>query len=141
VSVGEEEQADYLVRYFLLVLGTGFVERAFWWRLIARGYGLAWASNDGSLRRRPSWDALRTLIDRVEGASFDGPLPASQGAYLYRFLRDGQETIVGWSVSPGRKATLPRAAAEVVSRDGRPLAPPDSAEIELGPSPVYFLLR
>ena len=29
------EQADYLVRYYLLTLGTGLVERVFWWRLIA----------------------------------------------------------------------------------------------------------
>jgi len=62
VSVGEEEQADYLVRYYLMVLGTGLVERVFWWRLIARGYGLISPESDGSLRRRPAWDALRTLI-------------------------------------------------------------------------------
>jgi hypothetical protein len=141
VAVGEEDQADYLVRYFLLVLGTGFVERAFWWRLIARGYGLAWASNDGSLRRRPSWNALRTLIAMVDGASFEGPLPAPEGAYLYRFSRDDGEIAVGWSTSPGTKAALPRAAAEAVSRDGQHVALPNPTEFTLGPSPVYFLLR
>ncbi|RPH53978.1 hypothetical protein EHM82_07545, partial [bacterium] len=40
VSVDEESQADYLVRYFLLTLGTGLVERVFWWQMVARGYGL-----------------------------------------------------------------------------------------------------
>ena len=40
VSVDEESQADYLVRYYLLALGTGLVERVFWWQLVARGYGL-----------------------------------------------------------------------------------------------------
>jgi tRNA A-37 threonylcarbamoyl transferase component Bud32 len=141
VSVGEEEQADYLVRYYLLVLGTGFVERVFWWRLIARGYGLVSPTSDGSLRRRPSWHALRTLIEQVEGAAFMGPLPAPDGAFLYHFTRGGDEVVVGWSVSKGVRATLPRPVAEVVSRDGRPLTAPDGTEVGLGPSPTYFHLE
>ncbi|HEY9423086.1 MAG TPA: lipopolysaccharide kinase InaA family protein, partial [Thermoanaerobaculia bacterium] len=40
VSVDEGPQADYLVRYYLLALGTGQVERVFWWQIVARGYGL-----------------------------------------------------------------------------------------------------
>jgi tRNA A-37 threonylcarbamoyl transferase component Bud32 len=141
VSVGEEEQADYLVRYYLLALGTGLVERVFWWRLIARGYGLISPASDGSLRRRPSWHALRTLIDQVEGAAFMGPLPAPEGAFLYHFTRGSDEVVVGWSVSKGVRATLPRRAAEVVSRDGQLLTPPVSTVVDLGPSPTYFHIR
>jgi hypothetical protein len=140
VSVGEEEQADYLVRYYLLALGTGLVERVFWWRLIARGYGLISPSGDGSLRRRPAWHALRTLIDQVQGATFEGPLPAPDGAFLYRFTRDSDEIVVGWSISKSVRAALPRRAAEVVSRDGQPLATPDGVDVELGPSPAYYRL-
>jgi hypothetical protein len=140
VSVEEEEQADYLVRYYLLALGTGLVEKVFWWRLIARGYGLVSPSNDGSLRRRPSWHALRTLIDQVEGANFEGPLPVRDGAFLYRFTRNGDEVVVGWSVSRGARAVLPRTVVAAVSRDGESLKVPDSTSVELGPSPVYFLL-
>ena len=140
VSVGEEEQADYLVRYYLLALGTGLIERVFWWRLIARGYGLISPASDGSLRRRPSWNALHTLIDRVEGATFKGPLPAPVGAFLYHFTRSGDDVVVGWSVSKSARATLPRRATEVVSRDGQLLLVPDGVDVELGPSPVYFRL-
>jgi tRNA A-37 threonylcarbamoyl transferase component Bud32 len=141
VSVGEEEQADYLVRYYLMVLGTGLVERVFWWRLIARGYGLISPKNDGSLRRRPAWDALRTLIDQVEGTTFIGPLPAPSGAYLYRFTRDDDQLVVGWSTSTGVQALLPAPAAEAVSRDGQRQPLPDGVEIDLGPSPVYYRIR
>ena len=140
VSVGEEEQADYLVRYYLLTLGTGLVERVYWWRLIARGYGLIAPASDGSLRRRPSWYAMQTMIRHLEGATFIGPLPAPDGAYLYRFTRDSDETVVGWSISPGARAVLPRPAVEAVSRDGEVLPPLDGPEIELGPSPVYYRL-
>jgi len=140
VSVGEEEQADYLVRYYLLTLGTGLIERVYWWRLNARGYGLTAPESDGSLRRRASWQAMRTMIDRLEGATFHGPLPAPTGAYLYRFTRDGAETIVGWSLSSGVRAVLPRPSVEAISRDGKVLPTLDGPEIELGPSPVYYRL-
>ena len=141
VSVGEEEQADYLVRYYLLALGTGLVERVFWWRLIARGYGLISPESDGSLRRRPALDALRTLIDQVEGATFVGPLPAPDGAFLYSFNRDERDVVVGWSVGGGVRATLPRPAAAVISRDGLTLKDSEAEEIDLGSSPTYFHLR
>jgi hypothetical protein len=140
VSVGEEEQADYLVRYYLLALGTGLVERVFWWRLIARGYGLISPESDGSLRRRPAWHALRTLIQQVEGATFEGPLPAPDGVYLYSFSNDSEERVVGWSVARGARAVLSRPAAAATSRDGESLPGPDGTEIELGPSPVYYNL-
>jgi hypothetical protein len=140
VSVGEEEQADYLVRYYLLALGTGLVERVFWWRLIARGYGLISPASDGSLRRRPSWDALRTLIDQVEGATFIGPLPTPKGAFLYHFLRGGDDLVVGWSMTKNLKACLPRSASDATSRDGEMIRVPDGIEIDLGPSPVYYRL-
>jgi tRNA A-37 threonylcarbamoyl transferase component Bud32 len=141
VSVGEEEQADYLVRYYLLTLGTGLVERVYWWRLIARGYGLVAPASDGTLRRRPSWTALRTLVENVEGAVFNGPLPAPANAYLYAFERDGVETIVAWSRERGLHAELPRPASEIIDRDGTPVPVPDGTRIELGPSPVYCRLR
>jgi hypothetical protein len=140
VSVGEEVQADYLVRYYLLALGTGLIERAFWWRLIARGYGLIAPSSDGTLRRRPSWYALRTLIERVDGATFIGPLPAPAGAFLYSFRRNEGDVVVGWSVQRGMRATLPRAAVAAISRDGEAVSLADGTEVELGPSPMYFEL-
>jgi len=138
VSVGEEEQADYLARYYLLALGTGLVERVYWWRLIARGYGLVAPESNGSLRRRPAWSALKALISQVEGATFQGPLPAPDGAFLYRFTRESGEVVVGWSVTPNMRATLPRPAEGAVGRDGQTLPIPVGTDVMLGPSPVYF---
>ena len=138
VSVSEEKQADYLVRYYLLALGTGLVERVFWWRLIARGYGLISPESDGSLRRRPSWNAFQTLVAQVEGATFVRPLPAPPGAFLYHFIRSGDGVIVGWSVTRGVRAKLPQPAVAAISRDGQALPIPDGTAVDLGPSPVYF---
>jgi hypothetical protein len=140
VSVNEETQADYLVRYYLLALGTGLVERVYWWRLIARGYGLISPESDGSLRRRPSLQAFKTLVTQLEGTSFRGPLPSPEGAWLYHFTDGDSELVVGWSVAEGTTATLPRPASEVISRDGSPLPTPRGTEIVLGPCPVYCRL-
>lgn len=139
VSVDEETQADYLVRYFLLALGTGLVARAFWWQMIARGYGLV-CPEPGELRRRPSFQAFRTLLRELAGTTFLGPLPAPVGGRLYRFRRvEGEETIVGWSTgSESVPAELPRAARSVVHRDGDEQPPPAGTAVVLGPSPRYF---
>jgi hypothetical protein len=138
--VDEATQADYLARYYLLVLGTGLVERVYWWRLVARGYGLISPDPSGALRRRPSFEALRTMIRELEGASFLGPLPAPSGEYLYSFSRDGSQIIVAWSGERGRSAELPRSAVRALDRDGRALKAPEGTRIELGPSPVYYTL-
>ncbi len=140
VSVNEEEHADYLVRYYLLALGTGLVERVFWWRLAARGYGLAAPGNDGTLRRRPAFAALRTLHSELDGALFHGPLPSKDGRFLYRFTLDGEEIVVAWSaVGPGHER-LPRPALQSIGRDGQKLKTPVGFEIEVGPSPSYHHL-
>ncbi len=140
VSVGEDEQADYLVRYYLLALGTGLVERVFWWRLIARGYGLVSPESDGSLRRRPSWYALKTLVDQVNGAECLGPLPAPEGSFLYHFAMNDHELVVGWSVNERARAELPRPCSEAVSRDGEGVGVPQDLAVELGSAPTYFHL-
>lgn len=141
VSVDEESQADFLVRYALLALGTGLVERVYWWQLVARGYGLA-TPTPGGLRRRPSFRAMATLLRCLRGATFLGPLEAPDGARLYRFeIPGGTHTVVGWSTAGEISARLPRPPARVFGRDGEEIAAPGSDEVEIGPSPRYFLLE
>jgi tRNA A-37 threonylcarbamoyl transferase component Bud32 len=140
VSVDESTQADYLTRYFLLALGTGLVERIYWWQMVARGYGLIAPEADGALRRRPSFEALRTLNRELGGAVFLGPLPTVEGMYLYRFQRAGRELLVGWSVAPGTIAVLPRPALRAMNRDGHDIETPDGIQVTLGPSPQYYVL-
>jgi tRNA A-37 threonylcarbamoyl transferase component Bud32 len=140
VSVSEEAQADYLARYYLLSIGTGLVERVFWWRLLARGYGLMSAGTDGRVLRRPSYHALQTLITELDDATFVAPLPAAPGGYLYLFRCEQNEVVAAWSVAPDQVAELPRPARAVVDRDGQSLSPPNGTEVTLQPSPRYYHL-
>ncbi len=141
VAVDESTQADYLVRYYLLALATGMVERVYWWQLIARGYGLIAPREEGGLRRRASFHALATLHRQLEGSHFIRPLDSAEGTCLYLFRhRDGSETVAGWSTAGERRARLPRAAVETVGRDGERLAA-SGPEAVLTPSVHYFRLQ
>ena len=140
VSVDEDTQADYLVRYYLLTLGTGLVERVFWWQLVARGYGLVDPGEAPGGRCRPSFLALRTMLRELEGCRLEEVLPAPPPARLYRFRRpDGGDVVAGWS-PVRRQGRLPRPAARVVERDGGALPVPAGSEVELLPTPAYFHL-
>ena len=125
VAVDEEAQADFLVRYYLLAGGTGLVERVYWWQLVARGYGLCDPQPDGSLRERPSFTALATLIRELAGTICHGALPASilpPGARALRFTRGaggtGEEIVVAWSTADPIAWAPGTAPHRIVHRDG-----------------------
>jgi hypothetical protein len=146
VSVDEEAQADYLVRFFLLAGGAGRVERIDWWQLVAKGYGLCDPQPDGSLRERPSFAAMATLIRELAGATCHGPVEAAMlpaGGRAYRFSRaavgsrPAQEVVVAWSTSGALDWTPRTAPQRIVDRDGRELALA-AAPCRLLPAPRYF---
>ena len=142
VSVNEESQADYLARYYLLALGTGLVERVFWWQLVARGYGLIDPADPTQPRRRPAFFALKTLLRELDGCRLARVLPAPAPARLWLFRRpDGIEVAVGWSAAaePAR-VTLPRPAVSVTGRDGEELPVPGGEVAEVRAGVRYFRL-
>jgi ABC-type polysaccharide/polyol phosphate export permease len=98
VAVDEETQASYLARYYLLMLGSGLVERVYWWQLVARGYGLA-DRDEGGLRRRPAWHALRFLAATLGGSRALGPLPAAAPLRVHAFEGASGGWLVAWSAA------------------------------------------
>jgi len=138
VSVDDETQANYLVRYALLALCTGLVDRLFWWRVAARGYGLMVPTYDGLVPRR-SFFAFKTLLGELDGASFEMSIPSRPGCRLYRFTKEHDVVVVGWCVDGEIEVELPRPAVEVVERDGR-VSAMNGATVVLGPDPRYFHL-
>jgi hypothetical protein len=142
VAIDEQSQASYLARYFLLALGTGLVERVFWWQLVARGYGLCHDNGRGGLRLRPSCLAFATLYQQLEGSTLVGLLESAEPRRQYQFRRqDGAEIVAAWSAddTPVR-ATLPRTVTRAVDRDGQELPVPAGVEVEIDGAPRYFWL-
>jgi hypothetical protein len=138
VAVDEATQADYLVRYYLAALGTGYVERAYWWQLVARGYGLIDPGSAGGLRRRPAFAALATLERELAGAVCLGRLASGAPLAGYRFRRrDGGETHVAWSLTGVASLPLPAPPTALVGRDGEAIAAPRGGVAPVGSSPLY----
>jgi hypothetical protein len=141
VAVDEEAQADYLARYYLLTLGTGLVERVFWWQLMAKGYGLMDPADPRRPRRRPSFHALRTLVRELDGTRLEQVLPTPEPARLYLFRRpDGMAVVAGWSTAGTATVLLPRSPAGACSRRGEALTMPAGPRVEVGPAVRYFTL-
>ena len=144
VAVDEPTQAAYLVRYFLQVLASGFVDRVYWWQLIAKGYGLVDWSDRGDgvieLRRRPSFDAMRVLIEELDGARFEGEVgTAGEGQWLLRFERvDGSKVVVGWAQSGTSTVDLPGEVEAVRSFDGDWATGGTGRRARLGAMPKIF---
>ena len=103
-SVGEQEQLFFLVRYYLLALGTSAVAACYWHQLIAPGYGLI-DNRGGVLRMRPAYFGFETLCRLFNGAYIEQfSRQVELGYYQLRARKDGMEILALWCC--GRKATF-----------------------------------
>jgi hypothetical protein len=81
--VDEQWQAIYLVRYFLLAIASGKVEKCYWHQLIAPGYGLI-DNRNGLLRKRPAFYSYKTLVKLFNGARVVSFRREKNGLYRLR---------------------------------------------------------
>lgn len=151
VAVNEETQANYAVRYYLLLLASGMVERIYWWQLVARGYGLVDRAADGELRRRPAFTALATLSRQLATSNFERRLAGPPGSHLLRFATpSGERIVVGWCESGEVEVILPAPVEAGFTRDGEEIAlrggsgegtDAGGSSILLTEAPSYYWLR
>jgi len=138
-NVSEEEQADFLVRYYLLCLASGFVERVYWWQLVAPGYGLV-DSRTSPWRRRPSYSAFAGLVRFVDNSRFLGREPVlERDAYAFRFRKEGRAFSVCWSARRPVRHRFEQPIRRIVDRDGREIKVSGSEMImDRSPRYVFF---
>jgi hypothetical protein len=118
-NVTEDEQGDFLVRYCVLALASGFVERVFWWQLVAPGYGLIDSREEG-WRRRPSYFALKTLVQMLENCTFEARILHPQ-AMIFTFSKGNDRLAVCWTTGGEFAFQFPEEIKRVVDRDGHDL--------------------
>jgi hypothetical protein len=133
-NVSEEQQADYLVRYFILTLASGFVERVYWWQLVAPGYGLIDSRFD-DWRKRPSFFALKTMVAFLEGSTFLRKIDLPH-AMLFSFMKDEKSCVVCWTLGPAIELDFPFTIKRIVGRDGQE-EPFKENRIQVDGSPKY----
>ncbi len=140
-NVTEEEQADYLIRYYVLCLATGYVERIYWWQLVAPGYGLI-DSREEPWRKRPGFFAFKTMVSVLKDSEFQGTISHPM-AEIFVFHREGESFVVIWTKDKslwGRSLALdsflPGQLDRVVGRGGEDI-PVQAGQIEINGSPKY----
>jgi len=116
-NVTEEEQANFLVRYCILALASGFVERVYWWQLVAPGYGLI-DSREKTWRRRPSYAALKMMVQTLENSTYRAKIPHPR-AEIFTFSRGEDRLAVGWTTGAEVDCQFPETIARVIDRDGQ----------------------
>lgn len=131
LHVGTETYAAYMLRYYLISLTSGSVERVWWWRLAARGFGLA-DEGDRSLETPPC-RAFRFFADTLGGALF-----------LRREERDGavwfvfDRGAVAYAASPVR-VPVPKGCRRIVDTFGDPVSAGNGTTVPVDGQPRYFL--
>lgn len=115
-NVDEQAQADYLVRYYILGLCSGWVERIYWWQLVAPGYGLV-DSRPSSWRKRPAFFAMKTLQRFCNNSVYQGRF-VHPWARIFNFCKGREMFAVGWSEGEPAAYTFPHPIRSIVSRDG-----------------------
>lgn len=99
-SVTEEDYAAFMARYLLLAIASGHAARVYWWRLVARGFGLVDDTDPAAWRPRPAFLALQTMLQNLAGATFARKLDSPPGAYALEFTRPGAAPlVVRWTLT------------------------------------------
>ena len=136
--VGETEQLRYLVRYFLLALGSGSVAACFWHQLVAPGYGLI-DNRDGAVRKRAAFDGFATLCRLFNGARIEGFSRQDElGYYRLAARQDGAEVIALWR-SEGTVSIPMPAGKQAISIVGEALDIPPGDPVAVTESTIYLI--
>jgi hypothetical protein len=136
-NVSEENQANYLTRYFILCLASGHVERIYWWQLVAPGYGLI-DSRQKVWRRRPGFFAFKHMVNCLEGTVFVKKMPHPK-AQIFVFKKGQREVAVCWTADSSVAHKFSERVQKVESRDGEEI-PFEDNTVRLDQSPKYVHL-
>ncbi len=135
-NVGEDEQADFLVRYYILALASGLIGRVYWWQLAAPGYGLV-DPRETPWRRRPSFEAFRTMVAALSGSVFVRRERPNGGDIFY-FRKDGREFAVAWTNGRAFEHSFGRPIRRIAGRGGEERTPSQNVRIDGRPKYVFF---
>lgn len=129
--VSEEDYANYMVRYYLLALGSNMIKAVYWHQLIAPGYGLI-DNRDGKLIKRSAFNALKTMLEQLQGSKV---LTFVQHKAFYEIIAEDKEGVfqVLWCNDTNFELSFEKEV-QIISRDGEKSI---CKKVELSGSPIY----
>ena len=137
-SVSEQDYADYMLRYLVMALASGMIERVYWWRLVARGFGLVddTAADLKGWRLRPAYHQLRAFLRLFGRATFTERRILADGArYFFFRAADGACHALAYAHPASTEFHPPCRYRELRDATGVPLAIP----LHLTGHPLYLL--
>ncbi|MDZ4198946.1 MAG: lipopolysaccharide kinase InaA family protein [Kiritimatiellia bacterium] len=137
LNVTESQAAEFALRYLLLTICSGHVERAFFWRLVARGFGLVDDTDPGVWRPRPAFHALRDFLVRLGDAEFTGCPETPEGIRAWEFERDGKRHWILYAHPATKNYTPPINWKTAWLMPGGEIPKP-SGELELTGTPLLL---
>jgi len=142
-SVSEDEYADYMIRYLLIALCSGMVDKVYWWRLAARGFGLIDDTDDTNWRKRPAYHAFAYFISILNKASFTKKISLpdndSGGVHMFMFNHPHKGNVyVGYSSAGYKMVSPPFKYRKVTDALGNEVPGEPNTPVMLGARPVYL---
>ena len=130
-AVSEEEQAIYMLRYYLLALGTKRVQSVFWFQLISSTFGLTFMKS-GKLEKRKSFYAYKTMIEFLGNCEVEKYSSANKLHVLTCKNKKGQKLDIVWVEEPNITVELTEFN-KVYDMYGKEL----KTDIEITNKPIY----
>lgn len=144
---GQQKQADYAARYFILLAASGAVTHANWGALICQREGLIsdglteadypdlervahYARADGEWRNyqpHASFNAVKTVAAMLHGAEYLKPIASANGLEIHAFKRGQTYFHAAWTINghayylDSLYAASDLARASILHRDGHVL--------------------
>lgn len=130
----ELKQADYLVRYMVLCVASGALEKAFWGPLICHREGLIDDHEEeypqrekisyyekvtgqlSKLTRRPSFHAMRFIISHLSEAEYLGSQSELTGLEIHRFKKQQHVFDIAWCINGLGYSTYQVYSSDALSR-------------------------
>jgi len=120
-SVSEEDYASFMIRYVAIAISSGMVERVYWWRMIAHGFGLVDDIDLSDLRKRPAYDVFKTFMEILGDSVFIERILADQADNVYVFkykTADDQNICLAWVNGDDIEVELPFACSALRTLTG-----------------------
>lgn len=135
LSVSEFDYGIYMLRYLVISICSGFVDKVYWWRLVAHGFGLVDERAEGGWRERIAFKMLCVFLEQLGSSTFVEKFEMEDDVYALRFERGDEKIIMMWCNGRTYSGPWPVKFKYALNASG------DLIEIkEVEGSPVYLFV-